>query len=176
MAAGWFHQTLDLIAFGEIYLSVHQQKDSQSRTIPGRRHREVGHEWYQKYGELWDFPNPFPEWLTETIAALKESKGADAAEQKMASYAHDHLDRRWDELTKEQREYWEGRFMWVLYRPDILESWAGVDVIRGRILRRVDGQDVWEDDPETTERYNRLKREVSKHHKWRLREVLARWG
>ena len=51
-----------------------------------------------------------------------------------------------------------------------------MDVIRGRIERVIDGQVVWEDSTETVAEYKSLRREVSRHHKWRLRDVLARYG
>jgi len=176
LAAGWFHQTLDLIAFGRIYACLHRKKDAESQRIPGLRHRQVGHELYQSYGKLWDHVDRLPQWLIKSIQTLKESQGADAAEEKTASCGHDILDRTWDDLRKEEREYWEGCFIWLLYHPEILESWAGVDVIRGRIQRTVDGQKIWEDSPETRNEYKILRREVSRHQKRRLREVLARWG
>ncbi len=53
---------------------------------------------------------------------------------------------------------------------------AGVDVIGGTIQRSYNGRDVWEDCSEVREQYKRLRREVSRHHKWRLRKALARYG
>ena len=94
----------------------------------------------------------------------------------MASDAHDQLDRVWDELPREGRQYWEGVFVWLLYHPDMLESWADVDVKHGRILRLIDGVHVWEESPETVIEYGTLRRRVSKSHKHRLRDVLMRLG
>jgi hypothetical protein len=176
LPAGWFHQTHDLVCFAGTYSDIHRAKDAWALKVPGRRHREIGHNWYQEFGKVWDLSNPFPEALNQEVLDLGRSEGPDAAERLQVDLAHDYLDRAWDDLAKEEKKCWERRFVWLLYRPDILESWAGVDVLRGRILRRIDDRDVWEDAPEIIEQYKRLKREVSRHHKWRLREVLARWG
>jgi hypothetical protein len=94
----------------------------------------------------------------------------------MSSAGHDVLDKVWDELCKERRLYWEGFFAWLIYQPQTLQRWASVDVIRGIIKRTVDGNEVWEDSPETASEYRALRREVSRHQKWRLRDVLARYG
>jgi hypothetical protein len=176
MAAGWVHETIDLIVFGRIYRHVHQKKDAESRRTPGLRHREVDHEFYLRFPKYWDFINPFPDWLNETIRRLKETKGADAAEERMASDAHDYFDRVWDDLPKVDRNYREGFFVWVLYNPQILETWAQVDVVNGRILRMIEGQKVWEDSPETIYQYKRLRRDVSRHQISRLRDVIDRYS
>lgn len=172
MASGWFHQTLDLIAFGRIYFHVHRDKDAASQKMPGRRHRVVGHEYYQQYGNLWDHDNPFPPCVMEAIQKLKDSKGPGIAEEEMASYAHDHLDRVWDGLPCQVRRYWEGCFVCLLYHPEILAGWAGVDVIQCKIKRTVDGREIWENSAETGEEYRRLRREVSRHVKYRLKDML----
>lgn len=175
MAAGWFHQTLDLIAYGRIYSKIHRQKDAAAKKIPGRRHREVGHEYYKQYGILWNHENPFPPSILEAIQKLKDSKGSEAAEEMQVAQSHDYLDRVWDDLSKLEREYWEGCFVCLLYHPDVLQSWAKVDVLHGRIHRIQDGKEIWEDAPEIVEEYRRLRREVSRHQKWRLRGVLTRY-
>jgi len=176
MAAGWVHEALDLIVFGRIYRAVHQTKDAYAQQAPGRRHRDVGHEWYQQYGKLWTCSDPFPRWLRDQISAIRRTKGPDAAEERMVSDAHDFLDRRWDELAPMQRRYWGGFFIWLLYRPDLLETWAGVDVGRGRILRVINGEQVWESSPETVCQYRGLRRRVSRHQKSGLRDMLAEYG
>jgi hypothetical protein len=176
MAAGWVHETLDLIAFGRIYRHVHQKKDAESQRTPGLRHREVGHGWYLDFQKLWDFPDPFPDWLKETIQSLKETEGAGVAEEQMVSDAHDYLDRVWNDLPKAGRNYWEGFFAWLLYNQEGLKDWAGVDVLSGRIHRTIEGQKMWEDSPETTCEYKRLRHDVSRHKKGSLRNVLARYG
>ena len=169
MAAGWIHDTIDLIAFGRIYRHVHQKKDAHSQSTPGLRHREVDHEWYLRFGKYWDFTDPFPDCLRENIRRLKETKGVDIAEEQMSSDSHDYIDRIWNTLSKVDRNYWEVSFVLLLYNPDILKSWAGVDVLNGKILRMIEGQKVWEDSPETISEYRILRRYVSKNKKRCLR-------
>lgn len=175
MPPGWIHETIDLIAYGRIYRHVHQKKDAESQRTPGLRHRLEGHEWYLDFQRYWDFTKPFPDWLEKTIRGLKETKGAEIAEERMVSDTHDYFDRVWDDLPKEIRNYWEGFFIWVLYNPQILDTWAHVDVLNGRILRMIEGQKVWEDSPETVSAYKRLHRDVSRHQISRLRDVIDRY-
>lgn len=173
MPAGWVHQTIDLIAYGRTYAHVHRSKDAAAQVMPGNRHRTVGHEWYQRFGRDWDFDCPYPQVAKECIEKLRETYGPDVAEERLSSDSHDLIDRRWDEVWKEQRLYWEGFFAWLLYHPEILERWAEVDVIRGRIKRVVNGNEVWEDVPEAVGEYKMLRREVSRHQKSRLWVTLA---
>ncbi len=167
---------MDLIAYGRVYRHVHQRKDAASQRVPGLRHRMIGHEWYREWGRRWDFADPFPEACQEGIRRLREKAGPDVTEEQMASDAHDYFDGVWDDLPEPIRDYARGFFAWLLYHPDLLESWAGVDVIGGRILRKVNGQEYWEDSPETVREYKRVRREVSRHQKSRLREILMRYG
>jgi len=176
MAAGWVHQTIDLIAYGRPNAHVHRKKDAAAQIVPGILHRAVGHEWYQRFGREWDFTRPFPQVVIEPIEQMGKKCGPDAAEEQMSAHSHDLIDRTWDELSKEQRLYWEGFFAWLLYQPEVLEHWAEVDVIRGRIRRVLNAKEVWEHAPEIVEDYKRLRREVSRHQKWRLRNVLACYG
>jgi hypothetical protein len=176
MAAGFVHETLDLISWGRVYTHIHRCKDEHAQQAPGLRHREVGHVWYHSYGDLWDFDDPFPRSIREEIRSIGERSGPEAAEERMASDGHDFLDRIWDELSEPERRYREGFFVWLLYRPDLLESWVGVDVLRGRISRTIDGGSVWENSPETVDEYRSLHRRVSKNHKHRLRNVLMSYG
>ena len=46
--------------------------------------------------------------------------------------------------------------MWLLFRPDLLRDWAGVDVVAGKIHRVIDGNEVWEDEPVVVSEYQRL--------------------
>lgn len=176
MPSGWFHQTIALIVSGRTQSHIHHAKDVFSQRTPGLRHRDFGHKWYQEYGRLWDFTDPFPEWLKDEIRNICATCGPDAAEERMASDAHDNLDRVWDELDARERRWAEGLFAWLLYHPDLLETWAGVDVLRGRIKRTIDGEDVWEESPETAIEYRKLLRAVSKNQKHRLRDVLEAYG
>jgi hypothetical protein len=176
VAAGFIHQTIDLVAYGRTYAHVHHKKDAAAQMIPGIRHRTVEHEWYQRFGRDWDFTQPYPQAARDLIEKMRRTCGPDVAEERMSSDSHDLIDRTWDEVSREQRLYWEGFFDWLLYHPEVLEHWAGVDVIGGRIKRVVNGNEIWEDAPEVIGEYKRLRREVSRHHKWRLRGVLARFG
>ena len=176
MPAGWIHRMHDVIVFGQTYPEIHRSKDACALKVPGRRHREVGHEWYQKFGKDWDFSNPFPESVNQQVRDLGRSQGPDVAERLQVDRAHDCLDRTWDDLSKECREFWQGFFVWLVYRPDLLKSWAGVDVMGGTIQRSYNGCEVWEDCPEVREQYKRLRREVSRHHKWRLLKALVQYG
>ncbi|MGA3325783.1 MAG: hypothetical protein ABSF45_15025 [Terriglobia bacterium] len=176
MAAGWVHQTIDLVAYGRTYARVHREKDAASQITPGARHRAVGHEWYQGFGRDWDFTEPYPQAAKDLIERIGEIHGPDMAEEHMSSDSHDLIDRTWDGLSREERLGAEGYFASLVYHPDKLERVAGVDVIRGRIERVIDGRVVWEDSIETVAEYKSLRREVSRHQKWRLRDVLARYG
>lgn len=176
MPAGWIHQTIDLIAYGRTYAHVHRKKDAAAQIIPGMRHRAVGHDWYQSFGIAWDFSEPYPQASRQVIERLKESRGPDVAEERMSSVSHGMIDRCWDDLPREERLYWEGLFAWLVCNPDVLKTWAGVDVIRGRIKRVINGSVIWEASPETVGEHKNLRREVSRHHKMRLRSVLARFG
>jgi len=176
MAAGFVHEMLDLIVLGRVYRHVHRAKDEYAQRVPGLRHREIGHDWYQLFGIRWNGNDIFPAQRLLEIQEIRARCGADAAEEIMASDGHDLLDRTWDALSKMEKTYWEGFFVWLLYRPNVLEDWAGVDVLRGRILRKIRDQLVWEDSPDTANEYRSLKRGVSKHHKHRLRDVLRSCG
>jgi hypothetical protein len=170
------HQVQDMIAFGPPYAEIHRAKDAWAQEVPGRGHREVGHEWYQKFGKEWDFSTPFPEPVNQQVRDLGTSEGPDAAEKLQVDLAHDYLDRTWDDLSKECREFWEGFSVWLVYQPDVLKSWAGVDVVGEKIQRSYNGCEVWEDCPGLGQQYKRLRREVSRHHEWRLRKALVRCG
>jgi hypothetical protein len=176
MPPGWVHETIDLIAYGRIYRPVHQNKDAESQRIPGLCHRQVNHEYYQKYLKDWDFNTPFPDNRKNLVQSLNETKGPVAAEELMASDGHDYFDKLWDQFTKIKRDYSEGFFAWLLYNPQVLECWADVDVIEGRIGYTIDGQKVWEKSPETITDYKRLHRDVSRHHIGRLRKVIDRYS
>ena len=176
MARGFVHETFDLIVLGRVYRHVHQTKDRYAQHVPGLRHREKGHEWYQCFGSGWNFENQFPMWRQTEIQSLKDTKGPDAAEEMMASDAHDLIDRTWDDLSPTERTYCERLFVWLIYNPDFLVSWAGVDVLQGRISRMIGGKLVWEESPNTISEYRALRRRISKNHKHRLAEVLEQHG
>ena len=120
MPVAFVHEMLDLIVLGRVYRHVHKRKDEHAQRVPGLRHREIGHEWYQLYGSCWNLESPFPAWRIMEIQKIRRSDGVNAAEERMASDGHDLLDRTWDRMAKPQREYWEGFFVWLLYSPDLL--------------------------------------------------------
>ncbi len=159
MPSGYVHAIIDLIAFGRPYFDLHQRKDLPYKTL-GPEHRLVNHAWYQEFGKLWNFSDPFPTWLRQSIQDLLLIKSPDKVEEQMVDLAHDHLDRVWNDLSYIKRTYWESFFAWVVISPSILNSWAGVDVLNGRIQRIVDGQEIWEYCPELKFQYRRLRRYV----------------
>lgn len=170
MASGWIHDTLDLIVFGRVYRHVHARKDAYAQHRPGRQHRDLGHEWYLAFGRRWDFNNPFPAVLYAEIDHLRQTQGADVAEERMSSDSHDYLDRIWDDFERLKKLYCEGFFLSLLYDPALLRDWAGVDVLHGKILRRINGCDIWEDSPETVIEYKILRRRVSRNYSHRLKK------
>jgi len=155
MPNGWVHAVIDLIAYGRPYFNLHKEKDKASEVL-GPNHRIVNHEWYQSYGKLWSFRDPFPFSLKKGIITLGNREGVDKAEEQMASVDHDYVDRIWDTLSPPQRKNIEGFCAWILFNPETLKEWAGVDVINGRIQRRIDGHEVWEDCAELRSEYVRL--------------------
>lgn len=177
MPNGWVHAAIDLIAFGLPYFDLHQEKDKAHKPL-GLKHRLVNHEWYQAFGKLWTFSDPFPYWLKESIQALRDAKGADRAEEQMASITHEYLDRVWDGFSLPERNYWQSFFIWMLFNPGILKNWTGVDVVNGRIHRIVDDQEIWEASPDTKSEYERLLRyvEVVKSNDEILADMLKRYG
>jgi hypothetical protein len=177
MPNGWVHATVDLIAFARSYFDLHRQKDRRGRRL-GAAHRRVGHDWYWQFGRVWTFFQPFPASVQRRTLQLCQSHGPYAAEREQANLAHDYLDRVWDGLSENERKYWEGFFLWLLLRPDVLKSWAGVDVLRGSINRVVRGQDVWCPCPVLREEYARLRSyaESVKGKDPAIRRVMARLG
>jgi hypothetical protein len=157
MPNGWVHATVDLIAFSRSYFDLHRQKDRLGRKL-GSGHRKIGHDWYWQFERSWTFSEPFPDSVRRRIARLGQTEGSYAAERAQASIAHDHLDRVWDGLSKEERKYWEGFFLWLLLHPDVLKCWAGVDVMNGSINRLVQGRNLWRPCPTLRDEYARLLR------------------
>lgn len=159
MPYAWVHAAVDLIAFGHSYFDLHQRKDMPHRYL-GKEHRSVNHAWYQEYGNRWNFIDPFPAWLLESIEDLLHIESPDQVEKQMVDIAHDHLDRVWNDLSYIEKTYWESFFAWVVLNPSVLKSWAGVDVLNSRIQRIVDGHETWEYCPNLMYQYHRLRRYV----------------
>lgn len=155
MPSGWVHAVIDLIAYGKPYFDLHKEKDKDYELM-GSSHRIVNHDWYQAYRKSWNFCEPFPSWLKESIRILGNEEGTDKAEEQMAWIDHDYIDRTWDVLSDSKKKYWEGFFAWVLLSPKILKEWAGVDVLEGKIQRVTDEREVWEYCLELKFQYKRL--------------------
>lgn len=177
MPNGWVHAMIDLVAFGRSYFDLHQEKDKAYRIL-GPNHRIIDHEWYQGFGKFWTFSDPFPGWLKQAIQTLRDIKGGNRAEERMASIAHEYLDRVWDDLSKMERKYWESFFIWVLFHPEVLRDRFGVDVLNGKIRRVIEGREIWEDCPHTKAEYKRLRRYVAvvRSNDEMLQDMLVRFG
>jgi len=177
MPSAWIHAVIDLIAYGRPYFDLHKEKDKPHELL-GSRHRVVNHDWYQAYGRSWNFCEPFPSWIKESIRILGNEEGAGKAEEQMAWIDHDYIDRVWDDLSDQERRYWEGFFIWVLFSPKLLEEWAGIDVLKGRIQRIVNGREVWKSCPELEPEYERLRSyiEAVKKNNEILQDMLEHYG
>lgn len=177
MPAGWMHAAIDLIAYDEPHLALHQWKDRPSRWL-GSRHRIERHEWYNAgLAGVWQQGNSTPPWLRDSIDTLRTEHGPDAAEQYMADLTHDEWDRLWDETSLGHRIVIEGFYAWLLFRPDVLEERFDIDVLRGRIRRLVDGELRWEPNEGVIQPYRRLRRYVRSMLRYRreLGEVIEAW-
>jgi len=155
MSSAWVHAAIDLIAYGRPYFDLHKEKDKAYELL-GPNHRIVDHNWYQAYGRSWNFCEPFPPGIKESIRILGNEEGADKAEEKMAWVDHDYIDRTWDVLSDQERKYWEGFFAWALFSSKVLQNWAGVNVFEGRIQRVIKGREIWESCPGLKSEYKRL--------------------
>lgn len=177
MPSAWVHATIDLIAFGLPYLNLHQQKDKAHQTM-GPEHRVVDHGWYQQFGNRWTFADPFPNEVKESTREVLNAEGPEKAEELQAWISHDYIDKIWDTLSARERKYREGFFAWLLLRPEILKSWAEVDVIQGKIHRVVRGSEMWEDCPQVKSEYRRLCKYVQKviEKDGDLQEMLELYG
>jgi hypothetical protein len=162
MPAGYVHAAQTLFAYGRTYFDKHQEKDASHLSL-GRAHRSVNHDWHHAYGTFWDFEDPTPEWIARTIEWIADDQGDEAAEIYQATFlSHDYPDRLQDGVSPTEQKLCAVRCIFLLRHPEILESKFGVDVIRGRIHRVIDGQDMWESSAETIRDYERLRRYVEK--------------
>lgn len=162
MPSGWMHAIIDLTAFDQPHLDIHQWKDEPSQWL-GIQHRTERHDWYNagKAG-VWSLDRPSPTWLDESIRALGEAHGDEAAERFMVQLSHDHWDLFWDECSRRDRLLIEGFFAWALLRADILLAKFGIDVVRGRIQREIDGVLRWENHRSVLKPYRALRRYVER--------------
>ncbi len=184
MASRLVHEVHSLIAFGLPYSHVHAKKDAYSQRKPGLRHRDLRHRRYQAFGKTWDLNDPFREADHLRSRRVLQWKGPRIAEEYMASMAHDLDDRTWDFDGKPRperaaiRKYWESFCAWLILNQDVLRSWAGVDVVAGRIHRVIDGVDVWEEEPTLVVAYSALQNRVRFLIRcdMALREALVKYG
>src|SRR3972149_2154262 len=110
MPPGWIHETIDMIAWGRIYWSVHEQKDRFSPEL-GSGHRIREHPLYQEGLTRIRQGMPLEEvlnWMIERARGLTQSdweKGlpGDVIEAHQASMATDYWDLFWDDLTPAER-------------------------------------------------------------------------
>lgn len=164
MPLGWIHRTLDLIIFGRVYPEIHKWKDEPFKRL-GRNHRRERHGlyWYcRKCNDESSFEDLLPI-LMQWFEDIRNSDGGDKAEEAMVESAHDHFDYIWDDLSLDERKYWEGFFAWVVLHPEILRKWVGVDVFTGRIKRKLEcGREIWEETPEVIHQYKELRKEVER--------------
>jgi hypothetical protein len=183
MASKFVHDVLSLIIFGLPYDDVHARKDSFSQLAPGIIHRKVRHRKYQAYQKTWNMEAPFSHEENRSIRRVLAWKGADIAEKYMASLSHDVQDRVWDypEISAVERAavrlYWEAFCVWLVLNPDLLKSWAGVDVISGQVCRTVDGISIWQQEPTLIGAYAVLFNRANflLRRKTGLRETLQRY-
>jgi hypothetical protein len=183
MASKFVHDVLSLIIFGLPYDEVHARKDSFSQLAPGIIHRKVRHRKYQAYQKTWNMETPFSHEENRSIKRVLAWKGADIAEKYMASLSHDVQDRLWDypEISADERIavrlYWEAFCVWLVRNPDLLKSWAGVDVISGQVCRTVDGISIWQQEPTLIGAYAVLFNRANflLRRKTGLRETLQRY-
>jgi hypothetical protein len=183
MASKFVHDVLSLIIFGLPYDEVHARKDSFSQLAPGIIHRKVRHRKYQAYQKTWNMETPFSHEENRSIKRVLAWKGADIAEKYMAFLSHDVQDRVWDypEISADERAavrlYWEAFCVWLVLNPDLLKSWAGVDVISGQVCRTVDGISIWQQEPTLIGAYAVLFNRANflLRRKTGLRETLQRY-
>jgi len=125
MPPGWIHQTIDMIAWGRIYWSVHKDKDRYWREL-GTGHRIMEHPLYQKGLACAEAGKPLEDVLNfmydlarqRTQADWQEGLCPDDIEARQAAMAHDCWDLLWDDLTPEERTGIAGAFRDVVLRPE----------------------------------------------------------
>jgi hypothetical protein len=162
MPQGWIHNFFDLVVFGRSYPEIHHRKDAAWKKF-GKHHRAINHEWYNLFGDAWDFENMYPPRLKAFFEAMQKKHGEEA-EERQVWVAHDVLDKVWGGLDLEERKKWATVFKRILLDPLFLREWAGVDVLEGKIKRTSDEQggagspvEYWEDDPLVKALYRKLR-------------------
>lgn len=125
MPPGWIHETIDMIAWGRVYWSVHNDKDRYWREL-GTKHRIMEHPLYQKGLACVRGGMPLEQVLNFMYDQAKERTQADwgkrlpadLIEARQAGMAHDCWDLLWDDFTPAERRGIAGAFMDVVLRPE----------------------------------------------------------
>lgn len=95
----------------------------------------------------------------------------------MAFTDHDYWDRIWNSLPSLRKTYIEAFFIWLLDQPELLKSWAGVDVMNGKIHRKIEDKEIWEDSSETIKDYEELKRYIKPiKNRLKIKFLLKKFG
>ena len=162
MPQGWIHEFFDLVILGRSYPKIHHCKDASWKKL-GVHHRAINHEWYNLFGDEWDFQNVYPSTLKSFLEAMQKKHG-EKAEEHQVWVAHDVFDRVWERLNLGQRKKWASVFRNLILDPSYLREWAGVDVLEGKIKRTLVEQggagspvEYWEDDPLVKALYRKLR-------------------
>ena len=124
MPPGWIHETIDMIAWGRVYWSVHSRKDKFWQEL-GTRHRIKEHDLYQEGRALIKRGVPIEEvlnWMYEyakkrTKSEWKQGLTADVIEAHQAELAHECWDLLWDDFTSAERLGIAGALRDVVLRP-----------------------------------------------------------
>lgn len=178
------HEVHALIAYGRPYSQVHRTKDAFSQRAPGMKHRSVKHRKYNAFGITWCLDNAFSLREKRSIERIAQWKGPEVAEKYMVSLSHDVEDKIWDfdgvptDQRREIRKYWEALCVWLVLNPEYLKTWAGVDVVAGRIQRLVGAVELWEDEPALIDEYSALYKRVCflLTRSKKLREAIHTYG
>ncbi len=161
MANAWVHAVLCLVAFGKPYFELNKRIDSWSEYL-GRKHRIMGHDYYQAYGILWNMDNPFPERVLEHLGKTRERYGDEQAEQEQVELSHCYLDRVWDGFPQEYKKNLELALIRLISDPEVLKHSARVDVIGGKIEYQLENRHLtWLEEPELPREYQRLLKYVN---------------
>ena len=125
MPPGWIHETIDMIAWGRVYWSVHRRKDRFWPEL-GTKHRIREHDFYQKGRTLIKQGVPIEEvlnWMYQyakerTKSEWKEGLPADVIEARQAGMAHECWDLLWDDFTSAERFDIASGLRDVILRPE----------------------------------------------------------
>lgn len=135
MPPNWIHRCIDILAFGQDYRKVHKDKDEAWKEL-GTRHRKINHQWYSMHGYEWSLEEPFPDKLISFFEDALKRKGEEFAEEMQVWVSHDYFDKIWDTCSYEERKFIAALLRHWILSPRLLLEKAGVDVYKGRVLRK----------------------------------------